>query len=298
MKTKVVITGASGLLGRPILNEFVNNGKYDAIGLAYSRVGENLVKLDLTDEAAVREFFAAQRPQFIVHSAAHRRPDVCENDADATEALNVSATRLLAEISRDLGAFMVYVSTDYVFDGTNPPYKPSDAPNPLNTYGRSKLEGEKVMREIIPQSSAVLRVPILYGPCKELAESAVLIMLPAIRDTSKPAVMDSWAVRYPTYTPDVAAVIRMMADYRASHPQFAGIFHFHGGVPMTRYDMAVGIAQIMGIASAHIKANPTPTPGAPRPQNAALDCGELEKLGLIKRTDFSDGIKASLKSAM
>ena len=120
---KILVTGASGLLGRSLMAELAPlAGSADAlIGTAHSRLKAPLRRLDLTDETAVRAAFAEWSPELVVHSAAERRPDVVDGDPASAERLNVDATRLLAELAAAHGARFIYLSTDYVFDGTKPP---------------------------------------------------------------------------------------------------------------------------------------------------------------------------------
>ena len=173
MGRRVLVTGASGLLGRAILKEFTRcQDRWEALGLAYSRTKGNLKKLDLRNKDEVARVVEEFRPTIVIHSAAERRPDIVEKNEEETKMLNVTATRNIAEASSKADAFFLYISTDYVFDGSNPPYKPTDKPNPLNKYGQSKLEGENVALEFLPKSG-VLRVPILYGPVEYIHESAV-----------------------------------------------------------------------------------------------------------------------------
>ena len=173
MGKRVLVTGASGLLGRAILKEFTQcQDGWEALGLAYSRAKGNLKKVDLKNKDDVASIVEEFKPNIVIHSAAERRPDIVEKNEEETKMLNVTATRNIAEASSKADAFFLYISTDYVFDGSNPPYKPTDKPNPLNKYGQSKLEGENVTLEFLPRSG-VLRVPILYGPVEYIHESAV-----------------------------------------------------------------------------------------------------------------------------
>ncbi len=174
MKKRVIITGASGLLGRAILKRFQEKADWVALGLAFSRAGNNssLQKVDLRDKEQVSSVIKDFQPNFIIHAAAERRPNFVEKQEEETAKLNVSATCYLAEAASDAKAFMLYISTDYVFDGTSPPYKPNDKANPLNKYGQSKLDGEIATMKHCT-TSGVLRVPVLYGPVEHLHESVI-----------------------------------------------------------------------------------------------------------------------------
>src|SRR5581483_10553666 len=121
-----------------------------------------LTRLDVRDATATEAFLKSERPEVIVHAAAERRPDVSERDPDGTAALNVEATRRIAQCAHALGAWMLYISTDYVFDGTSPPYRPQDPPHPLNHYGQTKLAGERAMIAETGEAAA-LRLGVLFG---------------------------------------------------------------------------------------------------------------------------------------
>ena len=110
----------------------------------------------------MRDFILAQQPKVIVHAAAERRPDVSAEQPEQVLALNVESTRHLAQCAKEVGAYLIYISTDYVFDGTQPPYEVDDQPSPLNFYGETKLAGERALAEVM-DDYAVLRVPVLYG---------------------------------------------------------------------------------------------------------------------------------------
>jgi sorting nexin-1/2 len=161
---KVLVTGASGLLGRATVERLKADGN-EVIGVGLTRSTSNIIKLDLTDEKAVDAFLEAHQPQAIVHTAAERRPDVVENSPEASRVLNVEVPSHLAKWCKERGdacPLLINISTDYVFDGTTPPYKVDDAPNPLNAYGMSKWQGEKGVAENgKPGRAASMRVPVL-----------------------------------------------------------------------------------------------------------------------------------------
>ncbi len=284
---RALITGASGLLGRAVLSAFRAAG-WEIRGSAFRRAGTDLDSVDLRNPEAAGAWVRAHRPEVLVHAAAERHPDLCEGDPEGTWALNVEAPRVLAQACREVGAWMVYVSTDYVFDGTAPPYHPEDTPNPLNAYGRSKLAGEGAVLGVDPRF-AVLRVPILYGPTSDLGESAVTEPLLRLRAGGVQA-LDAWALRHPTFTPDVAAWLLRLAELRPG-----GLFHGSGREPMTKADMARRLATWVGLDPRAIQDALAPTPGAPRPRDCRLDCGRLEALGVPEPTPFARGL-AELQS--
>ncbi|MDR5732230.1 SDR family oxidoreductase [Caballeronia sp. LZ025] len=289
----VALIGASGLLGRAVAVELARHAKdWRVVCTAHRRAAAGSVPLDIRDHDAVRAFLRREKPQVIVVAAAERRPDVCENDPALARALNVDALGAIATEARALGAWVLSISTDYVFDGTSPPYSPDDAPGPLNAYGQSKLDGENALLACDPHA-CVLRLPLLYGPVVDWSESAVTSLTPAIVASADPgnapATMDAWATRYPTYTPDVAVVIRGMIAHHARGATISGITQWSGDEPMTKFDIAERIARALNV-DAKLVAQRTPADATPRPRDCHLDSARLEALGIGQRTPFNTAI--------
>ena len=272
------------MLGRALMHCFASQ---DATGLAYSRTGPHLTQLDLRDEAATTSLVRQIHPKVIIHTAAERRPDISEQDPNATLALNVRATAHLAQLAAELGSWILYVSTDYVFDGTHPPYGPRDTPNPLNFYGRTKLEGERAL-QVAAREWSILRAGVLYGDVESLDESAVTAVVNDVR-SDKPRKVDHWAHRYPTRVDDLALVIRDMADRRLQ-----GIYHWCGSECLTKYEMALIMGEILNVPTAHLTPDPNPPAGAPRPQDCRLDTSALTTVGISHQTPFREALKRIL----
>ena len=252
----------------------------------------------------LQDVVSKTKPNFIVHAAAERRPDQCSNNEEGTMAMNVLATKYMTEAANEHGATLLYISTDYVFDGTSPPYTPSDNPNPLNFYGKSKLAGEEACLEV-GKDSFVLRVPILYGPVEYIEESAITIIGTSLL-SSKPSIQDNWAQRFPTHVQDVASVCLSFASSSLSSspssssspspsPYAGKIFHFGGNEQHTKYTIALLMAKLLGKDSSHLSPSNDPTPGASRPQNAQLDSSDVEKLGFYVHTPLAEGLAEALK---
>jgi dTDP-4-dehydrorhamnose reductase len=295
---KVAVIGASGLLGRAIVDELAQQPDWQVVSTAFRRAGPHGIALDIRDEPAVRRFIEHEAPDAIVIAAAERRPDICEHDPALARALNVDAVRTLATAANQGGAWVLSISTDYVFDGTHPPYRYDAPPSPLNAYGRSKLDGERALTETTGLG-CVLRLPLLYGPIVDWAESAVTSLVPAIAASAsdspdvKPAAMDAWAIRYPTFTPDVAFVIRQMLERHACGEAIRGIVQWSGDEPMTKYEMAIHLAGALQL-EARLAPQHTPTDATPRPYNCHLDSDRLEALGIGRRTPFDTAIRQVL----
>lgn len=242
MAKRVLVTGASGLLGREILRCFEAE-KWEVLGLAYSRAKGGLRRVDLSDGAQVEGVLEEFKPAVVVHSAAERRPDVVEKQRDKTVALNVTATGTLADLCNRRSIYLLYISTDYVFDGKDPPYAPNAPTNPLNAYGISKRDGE--LAALRHPNVAVLRVPILYGPIERLSESAVTTLFSGVMDTSKPTKLCDHQQRFPTHVTNCAQVCVGLSELYlsgSSATTATGIWHFSSKEPFTKYSMALVMA--------------------------------------------------------
>jgi S-adenosylmethionine synthetase len=293
--SSILITGASGLLGRAVRNACQQVPAWQASGLAFSRARNGLDRLDLCDAKAVKEYLDAAQPRIVIHCAAERRPDQSETAPEATMRLNVEATARLAKWSATNGAWLVLISTDYVFDGVTPPYGTAAPTNPLNLYGRSKRDGElAVWAET--SDACVLRVPVLYGDVETLGESVVTDLARQIQEAKGyPLTLDDWATRYPTCVDDLAVTLRQMVERRLTQPDFCGTFHWSGAEPFSKFGMGCVIARILGINPDTLTPDPHPPSGAPRPKDCHLDCSDLERLGIGQRTPFVPAITKILQ---
>ena len=279
------------------MKSFAESGRFDVVGTACSRAGNGLVKLDLLDRAAIDEAITALSPDIVVHCAAERRPDVGARDPSAMRRLNVDATGWIAAAAARAGAWMLLVSTDYVFDGSNPPYAEDAPTNPINDYGRSKRDAELAMWAET-SNAAVIRVPILYGPTDDLEESAVTAGVARALIDPKTArrECDDWAVRHPTCTTDVAAAILGLAERHVSIGDVDGTYHFSSPERMTKYTMAIALAGFFGRDPSILVPISGPVPGAaPRPHDSTLSCSRIESLGIRATTAFRAGIAESLQ---
>jgi len=303
---KILVTGASGLLGRSVMRLLAERPDLEVKGVAFSRARPPLEKLDLTDESAVALFFARYSPDVVVHLAAERRPDVVDTALPKAQAINVDATQIIARECAKHKVFLLLISTDYVYDGSAPPYYPSSSVHPLNAYGRMKLESEYVAEMALSGAvrlsgghavGAVLRIPILYGPIESLQESAVTEVALALKSSS-PRKVEHWARRYPAHVDDVSSAIISVVDECLNGEGSFGPFPrflLSGDRAYTKYEMAHIMAKALGLDTSHLLPDPSPPAGAPRPRDCRMDTSLLESLGWRQKKEFESEIGGILR---
>ncbi|ETW79132.1 hypothetical protein HETIRDRAFT_445859 [Heterobasidion irregulare TC 32-1] len=289
---KIIVTGASGVLGSAVYDAFTNAlEEHDVFGLANTRAGGKLRSLDLLDHSKVEDFVRDVRPHWIIHCAAERKPDVAEKDPEGTRKLNVAVPGHLAQLSKELGFTLIYISTDYVFDGSSPPYVPSARTNPLQLYGTSKRDGELAVLGIEGAHAVILRVPVLYGPTPSNTDSAVNILLDVIQDQSgKIYKMDHYQTRYPTNVIDIANFLVRLTALPRSKP-IPPILHYSAPEPFTKYEICLIFARILHLPHKHIVPESEPPAATlivgiiilgatPRPRDTQLYVRETEEIGV------------------
>jgi len=294
---KIAIIGASGFLGQALEIEFLKCNEFKVIATGFKRAKKHHHILNLLDQRSITQFINQEKPDFILYTAAEKHPDVCSQDPQRAYAINVDALTNLTQTAVNIGAWVLYFSTDYVFDGAAPPYKPNDRPHPLNDYGLSKLAGEQALWNIT-DNACVLRLPILYGRTANLNDSAVTVLASTLLSNDKRNTMiDDWAIRYPTHTEDVAIVCRQIVQYKMKYPEFKGTYHWSGLEPFTKYKMALVMAEILGISGENLTPQHGNDSKVARPFNCHLEKRDLEILGIGSNRPFKEGVREVLSSS-
>lgn len=293
-KSVIAVTGASGLLGRPLVDILKADGRFQPRGTAWNRVSEGLDKVDITDRAAVEKWLDSIKPAVVIHLAAERRPDVYAADPEGSDRLNIDATKDLASSCAQREIKLLFLSTNYVFDGVSAPYSPNDKTNPLNGYGWGKLAGEQAVLSA-SNKNIVLRVPMFHGPSTFLEESSVTILLKAFLESEKPVLLDTYQTRYPAFTLDIATLILGLLPGLIAGSLPSNIFHFCPSEAFTKKEMGEIMASIVG-EDIHRAIPDGKQSGTVRPKNVQLLCPNIEALGLMKVTPFRKAIQISLDS--
>ncbi|KAJ5912686.1 NAD dependent epimerase/dehydratase family protein [Penicillium tannophilum] len=300
MTSVVLVTGASGLLGRQVFNTFQRSGVL-VVGQGLSRATPpTILKADLEKEEEVKYILDEVKPQIVIHCAANKSPDLCEKEPEKARKLNVDATRILAEQCSTRGALLIYISTDYVFPGVEgqAPYEVDAEPKPPNMYGQFKRDGEVAVLEATKATGlgVVLRVPVLYGTAKDPSESAINCLVDAVmkaQDADAGVKMDDWAQRYPTNTEDVARICRdiVIKYIKEKHrmKELPHILQFSSEDRMTKYEICEKLAGVLGFPLPGMIRNKQGNDpnGAQRPYDTHLSTKALVELGIDVRTvDF------------
>lgn len=288
--TRVLVTGASGLLGREVMKE-IQGDTWKVRGLYASRPGKDLVQCNLLEASELETQFVEFAPDVVIHAAAERRPDVVFNKPEAAKHLNIDVTANIASACKRHNAWLVFISTDYVFNGECPPYTTDAKPQPLSTYGEQKVDGENLCSETCP-TSAVLRIPLLYGNMEYPAESGVTILYDQLQKKIKMA--DHLQKRYPTYTVDVAKILHKMLEVQfAGGQQLTGVYHWQAEECLTKYDMLQSIATIVEIDASQVEASSTVAP-FPVPMDTHLDSSRLETALSIDAAKYRTAFKEAV----
>jgi dTDP-4-dehydrorhamnose reductase len=242
---KLLITGAAGMLGTD-----VRLAARDHDVVAFSRAA-----LDITDRHAVAAAVADARPDAIINCAAYTNVDGAEADPDAAGAVNATGPGLLAEAAAAAGAWLVHVSTDYVFDGTKTtPYVESDPTGPRSVYGSTKLLGERAVAIAAPGHHTVVRSSWLFGVAGSCFP-ATMLKLAAERDTLT-VVDDQHGC--PTFTGHLATALVDLATTR----RVPGVVHVAASGECSWYEFAV---EIMRATNTDVEVQPCTTDQFPRP---------------------------------
>jgi dTDP-4-dehydrorhamnose reductase len=271
---RILLTGGSGQFGRA----FRQAAGHEVLAPGHA-------DLPIEDAAAVQAHVARAAPDWIVHAAAMTDVDGCERDPARAHAVNALGSANLAAAAARTGSRMLLVSTDYVFDGRRGRYTETDATGPLNAYGRSKLDGERMAREALP-TVCVARTSVLFGPHRN---NFVLWVQRALRE-GKPvkAARDQWVT--PTAADDLAAQALALVEARAT-----GVYHTAGAERLSRLEMAQRIAAHDGLDPAPIQSVAmADLPWvAPRPHDSSLDTAKVARLRRpLRFEDALDTLKA------
>lgn len=253
-KPVLLITGANGLLGQKLVERLLKKGSFNilATGRGRSRLpnewkGYTYVQMDITDPRQIYEVFSKYKPKVIVHCASMTNVDQCETDREDCYDQNVKAVSYLTKACEIHKTHLVHLSTDFIFDGENGPYKENDLPNPINYYGETKLLSE----QIVKGSSidwAIVRTGLVYGLTNDMSRSNIVLWVKSALENGKDLKLVDDQLRTPTLAEDLAEGCILIAEKQAT-----GVFNISGNDFLTPYDMALETAKFFKLDETKIE---------------------------------------------
>jgi len=284
---RVLLTGAGGQLGRALVSTAPPGAELRALGRD---------RLDIADAAAVAAAAGAFRPEIVINAAAYTAVDRAESEPEAARQGNVRGPMLLAEAAAAVGARMIHVSTDFVFNGTQSrAYTPDDEPDPISVYGRTKLEGERAVSEILGEGAVVVRTAWVYSAW---GRNFVNTMLRLMREHEEVGVVAD-QVGTPTAATSLARALWALAAEGCG-----GVFHWTDAGVASWYDFAVAIAEegrTAGLLDRPVAVRPIttadyPTP-AKRPAFSMLDWRSTAKRTGLTPRHWRENLRDVLQEA-
>lgn len=274
---KVVITGKGGQLAWEL---------EQLAPQAYEVISVGIDQLDITNEIAVADFIASEKPDLVINAAAYTAVDQAEKDSDIAYAVNELGIKYLAEACKKINARILHVSTDFIFDGTSTsPYQTDSEPNPLNVYGASKLAGDIALKEILPESNVIVRTAWVYSANgNNFVKSMVRLM------QEKPQLGIIYdQVGTPTWAKGLAQWLWIIAG----KPEVSGTYHWTDAGVASWYDFAIAIQELgiekglldKAIPVLPIPATAYPTP-ATRPAFSVIDKTSAEAVSGLNTTHW------------
>lgn len=292
---RVLLTGANGLLGQKIVHQCSMDNEIDlvATGKGIKRFDEDIlfVTMDITDANEVNSVFYKYKPDAIIHAAAMTNVDECELNQESCIEANVTAVKILIESAEKIGAFFLYVSTDFIFDGKEGPLGEDHPADPVNFYGQTKLDAEHLVMEA-SVSWAIARTVLVYGVVKDMSRSNIILWVKDSLEKGKKIQVVDDQYRTPTLAEDLAdGCIRILKQ------KAGGVFNISGKDFLTPYEMAIQTANFFNLdKSLILKTDSTQfTQPAKRPLRTGFIIEKAKNdLGYNPRS-FRDGIQIVAK---
>lgn len=276
---KILVTGATGQLGHDVAEELAKRG--------HEPIGVGSADMDITSEEQVRKMFDRVRPEAVVHCAAYTAVDRAEDEPELCRRINAEGTRRIARFCREYGCKLLYISTEYVFEGEGErPWEPDDTPNPLNVYGQSKYEGEQAVQECLDKYF-IVRISWVFGLH---GGNFVRTMLRLGRERGAVKVVDD-QIGSPTYTRDLSILLADMAE-----SEKYGIYHASNEGFCSWYEFA---AEIFRKAGLRVDVTPVDSGSFPtkarRPHNSRMNKDKIVKNGFNKLSSWQDALGRYLR---
>ena len=284
---KLLVTGASGLLGTRIC-QLAAKQNYEVFS-AHSEHKPQFgvpIKLNITDSTALKQVFDKTRPDVVVHSAALSDVDKCEKEKGLAWKINVESTSNIAQLCHRHNCFLVYVSTDYVFNGVKGDYKETEQTAPINNYGLTKLKGEEEIKKSRAEY-CIARASVIYGsiPAAGKVNFALWLIEKLGKKEETKTVTDQW--NSPTLNTNLAEMILEIIEKRKT-----GTFHLAGATRLSRHEFAQNIAETFNLDQNLLR--PTSSEKMPwiakRPRDTSLNVDKAKQILKNKPLQISEAL--------
>ena len=285
---RLLVVGAKGMLGRDLVDTLRFSFRTDQ---DWEVLGWDIDEIDIQEENTTFTKIESIQPQIVINVAAYTDVDGCESNEEKAFAVNAEGMRHVALGASKCGAKVVYMSTDYVFDGEKKePYLEEDPPHPLNVYGRSKLKGEQYVQELV-EDSLIVRSQWLYG---KHGKNFVNTILREAREKRVVSIVDD-QIGSPTYTVDLATAISTLIQRRAH-----GIFHVVNSDSCTWFAFGQAILKLSGMPEVKVIPISSKELGRPaaRPLYSVLSTQKLKREISMTLRPWSQALREYIKSLM
>jgi dTDP-4-dehydrorhamnose reductase len=296
---KVLVTGASGLLGTKLCQIALSKGH--EVYAAYNQhkpLHGTPIKLDILQLKAQQKILDKKKPDAVIHAAALTDVDRCQLEKELAWKTNVEATENLAGLCGKRDVFLEYISTDYVFDGEKGMYNETDQPSPVNYYGLTKLKGEEAVQVL--DNHCIARGSVIYGSAPALGKTnfALWVLNKLTRNEEVKVVSDWW--NSPTLNINMAEMIVETVEKRIT-----GTLHLAGATRLSRYEFAQCLAETFSLNSKFIKPFKIKDQmkwaarvRAKRPKDSSLDVGKAERTLTIKPLEVHEALERMKKDGV
>ena len=283
---KILVTGSAGLIGTQIVKDLLDNHKqvYSCYNKTKPKLGI-ITHLDLTKKDDIVNTMNRIKPDVVIHLGAMTDVELCETETELAKKINTDATEILALESEKYNTFFVYMSTDYVFDGKVGMKKENDKTNPINFYGKSKLDGERVFKKITTPN-VIVRTSTPFGIHSKKISFPIWVKKNLELKKEISVVVNQYTS--PSYVPNISKMIIEIMERKIT-----GIIHLAGATKISRYDFAVQICKIINANKQFLKLIKMDQMDwkAQRPADSSLSVSKANKILKNKPEKIEDSLK-------
>lgn len=278
---KILITGSNGLLGQKLVYQLLKDKTHHIVATAKGenrlklQEGYKFISLDITSRELVDKVISSEKPDVVIHTAAMTNVDQCEKEMDAADLLNVRSVEFIVDACVKNNAFLVHLSTDFIFDGANGPYKENDAPNPLSFYGMTKLKAEEVIMNSRVKA-AILRTVLVFGIVDDMSRSNIVLWAKEAfeKGTSINVVDDQF--RTPTLAEDLAQGCLLAAENKIK-----GVFNISGKDFMSIYELVERVGKFWNLDTSNMTRVSSETLNQPAKRPAITGFDLTKAIGIL-----------------